>query len=159
MTGRDGVMDDFADDPTTEGREASAGERGADPSAGDTPLYEEHLLLGAEFRDSDLGMPTTVSYPSDAAATESLHDGALLADLSGMRMLLLSGDPVAAFQEAAFAGDPLAVGEAAFSSVLVGDGTLASIPLAVRSGDRELLAFDFSSRAPRSRHGSPSWRR
>ena len=89
------------------------------------PLYEEHLLLGATFERTELGALRTVAYGASAPVAESLEDGTLLADASGMRMLLASGDPVAAFGEAAFAAEPMAVGRA----------------------DHELLAFDASPRA------------
>lgn len=111
------------------------------------PLYEEHLLLGATFERTELGALRTVAYGASAPVAESLEDGTLLADASGMRMLLASGDPVAPFGEAAFAAEPLAVGHAGFSPVFLGDGAVASIPLAARTGDHELLAFDASPRA------------
>ncbi len=111
------------------------------------PLYEEHLLLGATFERTELGALRTVAYGASAPVAESLEDGTLLADATGMRMLLASGDPVAAFGEAAFAAEPLAVGHAGFSPVFLGDGAVASIPLAARTGDHELLAFDASPRA------------
>ena len=111
------------------------------------PLYEEHLLLGATFERTELGALRTVAYGASSPVAESLEDGTLLADATGMRMLLASGDPVAAFGEAAFAAEPLAVGHAGFSPVFLGDGAVASIPLAARTGDHELLAFDASPRA------------
>lgn len=110
------------------------------------PLYEEHLLLGATFERTELGALRTVAYGASEPVAETLEDGSLLADASGMRMLLASGDPVAAFGEAAFAAEPLAVGRAGFSPVFLGDGAVASIPLAARTGDHELLAFDASPR-------------
>ena len=111
------------------------------------PLYEEHLLLGATFERTELGALRTVAYGASAPVAESLEDGTLLADASGMRMLLASGDRVAPFGEAAFAAEPLPVGRAGFSPVFLGDGAVASIPLAARTGDHELLAFDASPRA------------
>lgn len=111
------------------------------------PLYEEHLLLGATFERTELGALRTVAYAASEPVAETLEDGTLLADASGMRMLLASGDPVAAFGEAAFAAEPLAVGRAGFSPVFLGDGAVASIPLTARTGDHELLAFDASPRA------------
>lgn len=110
------------------------------------PLYEEHLLLGATFERTELGALRTVAYGASEPVAESLADGTLLADASGMRMLLASGDPVAAFGEAAFAAEPLSVGRAGFSPVFLGDGAVASIPLAARTGDHELLTFDASPR-------------
>ena len=111
------------------------------------PLYEEHLLLGATFDRTELGALRTLAYGASEPVAETLADGTLLADASGMRMLLASGDPVTAFGEAAFAAEPLAVGRADFSPVFLGDGAVASIPLAARTGDHELLAFDASPRA------------
>lgn len=111
------------------------------------PLYEEHLLLGATFDRTELGALRTLAYGASEPVAETLKDGTLLADASGMRMLLASGDPVTAFGEAAFAAEPLAVGRAGFSPAFLGDGAVASIPLAARTGDHELLAFDASRRA------------
>lgn len=111
------------------------------------PLYEEHLLLGATFDRTELGALRTLAYGASEPVAETLKDGTLLADASGMRMLLASGDPVTAFGEAAFAAEPLAVGRAGFSPAFLGDGAVASIPLAARTGDHELLAFDASPRA------------
>lgn len=111
------------------------------------PLYEEHLLLGATFERTEQGALRTLAYGASEPVAESLADGTLLADASGMRMLLASGDPVTAFGEAAFAAEPLAVGRAGFSPAFLGDGAVASIPLAARTGDHELLAFDASPRA------------
>ncbi len=111
------------------------------------PLYEEHLLLGATFDRTELGALRTLAYGASEPVAETLEDGTLLADASGMRMLLASGDPVTAFGEAAFAAEPLAVGRAGFSPAFLGDGAVASIPLAARTGDHELLAFDASPRA------------
>lgn len=111
------------------------------------PLYEEHLLLGATFERTELGALRTLAYGASEPVAETLKDGTLLADASGMRMLLASGDPVTAFGEAAFAAEPLAVGRAGFSPAFLGDGAVASIPLEARTGDHELLAFDASPRA------------
>ncbi|MGN0077132.1 MAG: hypothetical protein ACI38Z_09185 [Parafannyhessea sp.] len=123
-----------------DGRESQADEkRGA--------LYEEHVLLGASFAQSELGVPTTVSYASSAAVDAAVREGCVLADATGMRILLSSGAPLEGFQQAAFANDALSVGDVAFAPVLLGDGSLASIPLLARSGDDELLAFDMSPRA------------
>lgn len=110
-------------------------------------LYEEHVLLGASFAQSELGVPTTVSYASAAAVDAAVREGCVLADATGMRILLSSGTPLEGFQQAAFANDELSVGDVAFAPVLLGDGSLASIPLLARSGDDELLAFDMSPRA------------
>ena len=104
------------------------------------PLYQEHLYLGASFRErtgSPLAMPE--GYAGEGAA---FPDGAALSDLWGQRMRLMHGGPARDFCEAAFAGRKLAVGEARFQACLMGDGRLASVALAARTGDSEYLAID-----------------
>lgn len=106
----------------------------------DSPLYEEHLLLGGSFEDDEPFLATPVSY--GAASADAQREGCALADLSGMTMLLVSGEASGAFVSAACAGRALAVGEAAFSAVLTGDGSMAGAPLIARTGDTEYLICD-----------------
>lgn len=110
-------------------------------------LYEEHVLLGASFATGELGIPTTVSYAAAGSAEAAVREGCVLADATGMRAILCSGGPFESFQQAAFASEALSVGQAAFGPVLLGDGSVASIPLLARTGDDELLALDMSPRA------------
>lgn len=117
----------------------------SDQSAG--ILYEEHLLLGAQFGERRLpGLRLPLRYGSGAGEAEAFLSGAALSDLSGMRSLLVSGTPAQAFCEAAFAGRRLAVGECRFEPALGGDGTLMSVPLLARTGDREYVLWDVSER-------------
>lgn len=111
----------------------------------DGVLRSEHELLGARFADGGETGPAAV----ERYANES-PDGAdtLLADLTGATYLLLSGTGAASLASAALAGRPLSVGECAFEAVLAGDGALVSVPLALRSGDDEIVLLDPSRRGP-----------
>lgn len=108
----------------------------------DAPLYEEHLLLGGTFAQDEPFLATPVSYGGEAAAPVGEREGCVLADLSGMAMLLASGASCEDFVAASCAGRALAVGEVAFSAVLTGDGSLAGAPLVARTGDAEYLVCD-----------------
>lgn len=109
-----------------------------------TSLYEEHLLLGAQFDD---GRRVT-HYASEAA-----HDvlsgtsGAYLTDITHVSTLTFSGKSAIDFAQAAFGGKKLEVGECAFEAVFTGDGKIASIPLLARTGAYEYVSFDVSPRA------------
>ena len=103
-----------------------------------SPLHEEHVLLGASFSVDGTGVERPVDYAAASADSARLKDGALLADMSGMTSLLVSGHGCGDFVGAAMAGRRLAVGETAFEAALVGDGTVASIPLMARTGTEEL---------------------
>lgn len=110
-------------------------------------LYQEHLLLGAQFGEGRLpSLCLPQRYGDGAGEAGAFHDGAALADLSGTRSLLISGTPAQAFCEAAFAGRRLAVGECRFEPALGGDGTLMSVPLLARTGDAEYVLWDASER-------------
>lgn len=113
-------------------------------SAMSTPhqtLYEEHLLLGATFgADGLVDSYAGANGPHDASMTH-------VADVSHVRMMLVSGESASAFTHAAFAGTRLAIGGCAFECVLTGDGNVASIPLLARTGDAEYVTLDFSPRA------------
>lgn len=105
-------------------------------------LHGEHVLLGARFEDGDeAGTPRVTSYEGEVAPAEGL-EGALLADLTGCAYLLVSGEAVEALGRAMLAGRELAVGEASFEPVLTGDGSVCSVPLALRTGDTELVLLD-----------------
>lgn len=108
-------------------------------------LYEEHLLLGARFPEGDEPLLGPVSYAMDGA-DDPFCGGCALCDLTGMQVLLASGDPASSWVRAAFAGDVLAVGECSFQPALLGDGSLASIPLLGRTGDDEYAIWDLSPR-------------
>lgn len=106
------------------------------------PLYEEHLVLGATFGDDQ----RPIRYATEHDAVELPEGGAVLADVSHLRMLLMSGEVAPGFARAAFAGRLLEYGECAFEAVLTGDGSVASIPLVARTGDLEYVAMDLLSR-------------
>lgn len=110
-------------------------------------LYQEHLLLGAQFgegRFPHLALPQR--YGAAQGESGAFSQGAALSDLTGTRSLLVSGAPAQAFCEAAFAGRRLAVGECRFEPALGGDGTLMSVPLLARTGDSEYVLWDASER-------------
>ena len=73
-------------------------------------------------------------------------DGSALVDLSGTPTILLSGDGAQQFAEATLAGRRLGVGEAEFEASLLGDGSMASVPLASRTGQQEYVLWDLTPR-------------
>lgn len=83
----------------------------------------------------------------DASERATFEKGAALVDMSGMLLLLCEGSPSAAFGPAVLAGPALNVGSCALEAVLLGDGFLASVPLAARTGDNELLIIDPTPRS------------
>lgn len=83
----------------------------------------------------------------DADERAAFEKGAALVDMSGLLLLLCEGGPTAAFGQAVLAGPKLDVGSCAFEAVLLGDGFLASVPLAARTGDDELLVIDPTPRS------------
>lgn len=110
-----------------------------------SPLYAEHLLLGATF-DDETYLDAPVHYGAPEEEREAFTTGCALGDLSGMSVVLVSGEASAALVQAACANEPLAVGECCFGAVVTGDGSLASVPLVARTGDAEYLICDISSR-------------
>lgn len=112
---------------------------------GTSPLFPEHAVLGARLGEPTCGPEPVLSYPSEQAGHDG-SQGAALADLSGSCYQLLSGPDAAALARAALAGAPLGVGDAAFEASLTGDGGLASVPLALRTGDSEVVVLDPSER-------------
>lgn len=110
-------------------------------------LYQEHVYLGATFEPAaDGGAPGVASYHAEKDPAEACRDGAVLADLTGSTYLLVSGASAGALASAALAGRELSVGEAAFEAVLTGEGCLLAVPLALRSGDHEVVLADVSGR-------------
>jgi aminomethyltransferase len=107
-------------------------------------LYAEHALLGARF-DAD---GTVVDYAYERNRQPGAgNDVAYLADISHVTTLLFSGEGSSDFAYAGFGGKELAAGECAFEAVLTGDGTVASVPLLARTGEREYVSFDLSARS------------
>lgn len=111
-------------------------------SHGFAPLYEEHLLLGAQFESASI-----VRSYAGGTARPSLLSGTVLSDVSDICLLLFSGASAHQFASIACAGDVLVPGQCAFEAVLTGDGSLASVPLLARTGEYEYVAADLSSRA------------
>ena len=112
----------------------------------ESPLYNEHLILGAAYDDEEPLLAAPRAYGDGCGEREVYAEGAALVDLSGMACVLASGDGAEAFAHAACAGRPLGVGECAFGAVVTGDGTVTSVPLVARTGDEEYLLCDPSER-------------
>ncbi|MBR3226149.1 MAG: hypothetical protein IKF78_12585 [Atopobiaceae bacterium] len=109
-----------------------------------SPLFTEHLLLGATFGEGGV----VRHYESEGAHPEGMHEGeAFLTDVSHVFTLLMAGEPSRSFAEVAFAGQRLDVGSCEFEAVLTGVGSVVSIPLLARTGNREYVAFDLSARS------------
>ena len=109
-----------------------------------SPLYAEHLLLGATFGENGV----VRHYGSKSPCPEKVPEGEVfLADVSGVTTLLMANEASRPFAEAAFAGKRLGVGSCEFEAVLTGVGSVVSVPLLARTGKREYVAFDFSPRA------------
>ena len=121
----------------------------------DQPAYgvlaPEHLLLGAQFL-TDTGAPCQAvgAYATEEAPSH-IRKGALLADLTGTCYELVSGAASRALVEAACARPCLAVGELGFSACVEGDGSLAAVPLVMRTGDAEYVVVDPTVRGDVSR--------
>lgn len=106
-------------------------------------LYEEHLLLGAEFEEGSSGVPRVACY-----AGESADDaGAVLVDLTGCAYLLVGGTDAEDFCAAALAGSRCGVGTLAWEAALNGAGRLVSVPLLMRTGPTEHVVIDASRRS------------
>ena len=108
-------------------------------------LYTEELALGASFNEGD-----ALTGPASYLATDEskpFKEGAALTDLSGMLLLVAGGSPTPSFMGATLGGRKLQVGECSFEVSLLGDGAIASIPLAARTGEGEFLIMDASPRA------------
>ena len=108
----------------------------------ESPLYTEHLLLGATFGKDGL----VRRYANEQLDCPAPSNGCFLADITHLTTYALFGDAAKSFSEAAFAGSKLAVGECEYEAVLSGDGSIASVPLLARTGVNEYVAFDFSPR-------------
>ncbi len=109
-----------------------------------SPLYTEHLLLGAIFGKNG----AVRRYESEDMSLEEMPEGeTFLSDVSQVFTMLMANDPSQSFAEAAFAGKCLGVGSCAFEAVLTGVGSVVSIPLLARTGSREYVAFDLSERS------------
>lgn len=110
-------------------------------------LRAEHELLGARFADLGAGCDAVARYAGEQGLGESGSD-VLLADLTGAVYLLLSGRGAGELGATALAGPALSVGEVACEAVLTGEGGLVSVPVALRTGDDELVVLDAGARGP-----------
>lgn len=108
-------------------------------------LYEEHALLGARFA-AEGSVPVVASYGHPDAELAGFADSAALVDLSGVATRLIAGVAAPDLCSACFAGVQPEVGECSFQAVLTGDGSVASVGLLARTGDREYLCWDLGDR-------------
>ena len=112
----------------------------------DAPLYNEHLLLGAQYFESEPLLAAPPSYGNQKDELDAFEEGCALSDLCGMTMLLITGENSYGFCSASLANSSLAVGQSEFTAVLSGDGSLCATPLASRTGDNEHLLCDPTER-------------
>lgn len=110
-------------------------------------LLEEHELLGARIDAGEEGSARVVSYGDPAAELDAFAQAAALVDLGGIGAWRLSGAPAELFSRTAFAGPALALAECRFEAALLGDGSLASVPLVARTGNAEYVCWDGSARS------------
>ena len=112
---------------------------------GNSVLHAEHEVLGATFVEVGDESLVPESYFGEQPAAELLK-GCALADLSGYTYRYLSGAAAAQLVSATSTTWVPLVGECAFSPMLTGDGSLASVPLVMRTGDDEFALVDPSPR-------------
>lgn len=110
---------------------------------GTSPLYTEHLMMGATFGPDGL----VEHYAVDKSDASQGSVKTFLCDISHLTTLAMYEDVAQSFAETVFAGAKLNAGECAFEAVLTGDGSIASVPLLARTGMAEYVAFDFSPRS------------
>ena len=103
--------------------------------------HDEGLAVGGKRQQDGLASL------GDTDERTAFEKGAALVDMSGLLLLLCEGSPTTAFGQTVLAGPKLDVGSCALEAVLFGDGFLASVPLAARTGDNELLIIDSTSRS------------
>ena len=120
------------------------------PGEKDQPAYgvlaPEHMLLGARFVEGAGSPCQAVGAYATEEAPSHMREGALLADLTGSCYELVSGAAAPALVEAACARPRLAVGELGFTACVEGDGSLAALPLVIRTGDTEYVVLDPTTR-------------
>ena len=112
---------------------------------GRSVLHAEHELLGATFVEVTEELLAPDTYFGEAAA-QVLLEGCALADLSCYTYRLVSGSASASLIAATCTTELPQVGECTFSPMLTGDGSLASVPLVLRTGDDEFAVLDASPR-------------
>ena len=115
----------------------------------ETPLLNEHMLLGAILENGEKGFASkAVVYGDGTAERDALRDGCGVADLSYLRMMLIGGDAAEPFFSATVACELPAVGECRFGAILAGDAAVIATPLVVRTGDHEFLLLEGQDRWP-----------
>lgn len=108
-------------------------------------LQQEHMALGAALEELE-DLSVVAQYHDLETEYEALSNGTALIDISWARLLLIQGQPLENFAQAALTCAPLKVGQASPTALLAGDGALINVDLAARTGDQELLLVDTSAR-------------
>lgn len=108
-------------------------------------LQQEHMALGAALEELE-DLNVVAQYHDLETEYEALSNGTALIDISWARLLLIQGQPLENFAQAALTCAPLKVGQASPTALLAGDGALINVDLAARTGDQELLLVDTSAR-------------
>lgn len=108
-------------------------------------LQQEHMALGAALEELE-DLSVVAQYHDLETEHEALFNGTALIDISWARVLLIQGQPLENFAQAALTCAPLKVGQASPTALLAGDGALINVDLAARTGDQELLLVDTSAR-------------
>lgn len=114
-------------------------------------LYDEHVVLGANFTLDEGGTEHVASYPQqspDTVESKNLADQeCCIADMSGVFYRVISGVDAQAYISMLSATDHAGIGDTRLSCVLSGDGSVISYPFIAHSGDNEYVILDTSSRA------------
>lgn len=105
-----------------------------------TPLFEEHVALGASFTDFG-GWNMPVRYSSDLAEHAAVRSAAGLFDISHMAEIFISGLQAAEFLDFALVGvaSEIEVLRAKYSLIVAGDGGVIDDLIVYRLGQTEFL--------------------
>lgn len=105
-----------------------------------TPLYDEHVALGAVLTGFG-GWLMPLRYTSDLAEHRAVREAAGLFDLSHMGEIWLRGAGAAAALDYALAGtaSAIAVGRAKYSMICAEDGSVLDDLIVYRTADEEFL--------------------
>lgn len=114
-------------------------------------LYDEHVVLGANFSLDEAGCEHVMSYPHQSSDTTDSKDLAdhecCIADMSGVFYRVISGVDAQAYVSMLSATDHAGIGDTRLSCVLSGDGSVISYPYIAHSGDNEYVILDTSARS------------
>lgn len=108
-------------------------------------LFEEHLLLGAQFETDEEGRERVASYPF--AHAEFQVDRTYLMDMEGHPFAYAHGQLASSFISCVSASALPDVDSIRPSLLLSGTGGVLSLPFIARAAADEYVIFDYSSRA------------